>query len=118
MPSPTPVKIAPPARPRRAAGTCGSTVGAARTISTPPATPDARRQTKNHANASGTEQAKKAAVASSIMARRIETGPKRAASDDASSAPAVYPARLAAPRYAALAGANHPPAINAGSNGV
>jgi hypothetical protein len=85
MPSPTPVKITPPAIPRRACGTCGNTVGAARTMSTPPATPAARRQTKYHANDSGAAHAKKAAVASAIMARSIGTGPARAAT---SSAPA------------------------------
>ena len=89
MPSPTPVKITPPARPRRAGGTCGRTVGAASTMRAPPATPDARRQTKNQANDSGTAQAKNATVASAIMVRRVATGPQRDASDDARSAPAV-----------------------------
>ena len=53
MPRPTDVKITPPASPRFAAGTCGSTLGAASTISTAPATPEAKRQRKNHAKGSG-----------------------------------------------------------------
>ena len=61
MPRPTPVKIAPLASPRRADGTCGSTAGAASTISTPPAKPEAKRQTKNHPKESGIAEAKKVA---------------------------------------------------------
>ena len=64
-------------------------MGAASTMRAPPATPEARRQTKNQANGSGTAQAKNATVASAIMARRTETGPQRDASDEVSSAPAV-----------------------------
>ena len=87
MPRPTPVKMAPPARPRRSGGTCGSTEGAARTITTPPATPEAKRQRKNQAKDSGSAQAKKATVTSAIMPRSIRGAPARRASDRAQSAP-------------------------------
>jgi hypothetical protein len=88
MPRPTPVKMTPPASPRRAAGTCGSTVGAASTMRAPPAAPAARRQAKYQANDSGAAHAKKATVASAIIARRTKTGSVRAAMVRASSAPA------------------------------
>jgi hypothetical protein len=88
MPRPTPVKIAPPASPRRAAGTCASTTGAASTVSTPPATPAANRQTKNHEKGSGAAHAKNAAVATNIMERnRVAVGTE-AAVRRASRAPA------------------------------
>jgi hypothetical protein len=51
----------------------GSTVGAARTISAPPARPEAKRQAKNQAKLSGKAQAKKARVASAIEALRTVT---------------------------------------------
>ena len=53
IPTPTPMKIAPPATPRREAGTWGRTFGAASTISAPPATPATKRQTKNQAKPTG-----------------------------------------------------------------
>ena len=61
---------------------------AASTMSTPPAKPDAKRQAKNQAKASGAAQAKKAAVAVSIMARSAAAADRRAAIRRASSAPA------------------------------
>jgi hypothetical protein len=70
MPRPTPVKIAPPAKPRRDAGTCGSTASAASTISAPPEIPAAKRQRKNHENETGCAQAKNDAVATSISVRK------------------------------------------------
>jgi len=88
MPRPTPVKIAPPTMPRRAVGTWASTVGAASTISTPPARPAEKRQAENQANDSGAAQARNAAVASSIMARSTTLRRRRAASGRADSAPA------------------------------
>jgi hypothetical protein len=88
MPRPTPVKMTPLATPRRSRRTWGSTVGAARTMSTPPAIPAAARQTKYHANDTGTAHAKNPAVASAIMARSAVTRSARAASQRASSAPA------------------------------
>jgi len=92
------MKMAPLARPRRAAGMCASTVGAARTIRAPPERPEAKRQAKNHAKLTGHAQAKNAAVANSIIARRTAEAEARAAIGAASNAPARYPARLAAPR--------------------
>jgi hypothetical protein len=88
MPRPTPVKMTPPATPRRSGRTWGKTVGAASTMSTPPATPAARRQTRYHANDRGDAHAKNAAVAKAIIARRSSTASTRAASHRASSAPA------------------------------
>ena len=82
------MKMAPPASPRRGAGTYGSTVGAASAINAPPASPEAKRQTKNHENDSGMAHAKNATVASAIIARRIVTAAARAAMDGARSAPA------------------------------
>ncbi len=58
MPRPTPAKMAPPTRPRRAGPTWGRIVEAASTMMSAPATPDARRQARNHAKESGTEQAR------------------------------------------------------------
>ncbi len=78
MPAPTPMKIAPPARPRREGLMLGSTVGAARTISAPPAKPEAKRQPKNQAKSSGKTQAKKARVASAIDALSTVTTRMRA----------------------------------------
>lgn len=78
----------PPARPWRATGTCGNTVGAASTMSAPPASPEAKRQTKNQAKENGTAQAKKAAVASSSIALSNRGAGARAASGRPSSAPA------------------------------
>ncbi len=74
MPSPIPVKITPLARPRRATGTTRRMPGAASTISTPPATPAAKRQTENHGNdipatRPGALQAMNATLASTIIAR-------------------------------------------------
>ena len=88
MPRPTPVNTAPPASPRRDGATAASTVGAARTISTPPARPDARRQARNQANDGGRAQAKKVALASTIMARSSVAAPVRRPKRCASSAPA------------------------------
>ena len=88
IPSPTPVKMIPPANPRRAAGTTGSKVGAASTINMPPARPAAKRQTKNQRNESGRAQAKKAVVASAIIMRSRRAAGIRATSGRASSAPA------------------------------
>jgi hypothetical protein len=118
MPMPTPVKIAPPASPRRDDGTCGSTTGAASAIKTPPETPEANRQTKNQPKESGNAQAKNAAVATIIIARKLGAAPARSAIGRAARAPARYPARLAAPRYIAADGANQWAAINAGISGV
>lgn len=88
MPSPTPVKMTPPARPRRAGGTWGSTMGAASAMSAPPATPAPRRQAKYQENDSGVAQAKNATVASASMARSTSTPPAFRAIAGASSAPA------------------------------
>ena len=63
------MKIAPPAKPRREAGTCGSTASAASTISAPPDTPAAKRQTKNQEKEKGWAQAKNDAVANNIITR-------------------------------------------------
>ena len=87
MPSPTPVKMSPPASPRRAAGTCGSTVGGARTIRVPPARPARKRQRKNQRKDSGVAQPKKAPVASSIMPRSTRAAGRRAARWRAATAP-------------------------------
>src|SRR3954453_3634357 len=57
MPRPTPVKIAPPAMPRRVGGITAITVGAANAISTPPVPPDRKRQVKNQAKLTGMAQA-------------------------------------------------------------
>ena len=65
---------------------------------TPPDNPATKRQKKNHGKDSGSAHAKKAAVASSIMPRSTLAAGNRAASGEATSAPARYPARLAAPR--------------------
>src|SRR5690348_6417540 len=88
MPIPTPVKIAPPAMPRRLAGIAASTVGAASTISTPPVPPDRNRQAKNHAKLTGAAQANRLAQVSSIAFRKVVTAPKRVARTRAPSAPA------------------------------
>ncbi len=98
MPSPTPVKTTPPASPRCADGTCGSTTGAASAISTPPEMPEAKRQVKNQPKESGNAQAKNAAVVAIIMPRSAGLAPAFSAIGRASRAPARYPARLAAPR--------------------
>ena len=98
MPSPTPVKIAPAARPRRPAGITGITLGAASAISTPPVAPDRKRHRKNQAKPSGNAQATRLAAVSSIDPRNSAGAPVRAAMARAASAPARYPARLAAPR--------------------
>ncbi|MCY1439120.1 hypothetical protein D9M71_553410 [compost metagenome] len=98
IPTPTPMKITPPARPRREGGTCASTVGAARTISAPPATPESNRQAKNQAKDRGQAQAKNATLASSIMPLRVARVEVLAASVRPKIAPARYPARFAAPR--------------------
>ena len=82
------MKINPPASPRRNGGTCGSTVGAASTISTPPASPAAKRQRVNHRNDQGVAQAKKASVASAIIARSATGAGTAAVTRRASSAPA------------------------------
>ncbi len=55
---------------------------------TPPASPEAKRQTKNHENDSGKAQAKNATVASAIITRKIVAAAARAAMDGARSAPA------------------------------
>ena len=73
-------------------------MGAASTINAPPDSPAAKRQTKNHVKESGEAQAKKLAVASTIIARSTWGAEARAAMAWASSAPARYPARFAAPR--------------------
>jgi len=98
MPSPTPVKIAPPARPRRRGGMPGITLGAASAISTPPVPPDKKRQKKNQAKPSGNAQARRLAAVASIEPRSKAGVPVRAATARAPIAPARYPARLAAPR--------------------
>ena len=87
MPRPTPVKISPPARPRRAAGTCGSTVGGASTMSEPPARPARKRQRTNQRKDRGVAQAKKAAVATSIMPRSTWAAGTRSVSHRAARAP-------------------------------
>jgi hypothetical protein len=61
--------MAPLAMPRRAAGTCGSTVDAASTMMAPPASPDTKRQPKNQLTDSGNAQAAKASVANTIIVR-------------------------------------------------
>lgn len=83
-----PVKMTPPARPRREGATCESTVGAARTIRTPPAKPEARRQAKNQANETGNAQAKNATDASSIIVRIKEAAELSLSMGCASKAPA------------------------------
>ena len=88
IPRPTPVKITPAASPRREAGTYGSTASAASTISAPPDTPAAKRQTKNHAKDSGWAQAKNDAAASSIIARSTTATGAAPAMRGAASAPA------------------------------
>ncbi|MNL24405.1 hypothetical protein D3C87_1458360 [compost metagenome] len=98
IPTPTPMKIKPPAKPRREGGTCASTVGAARTIKAPPATPERNRQAKNQAKDTGHAQAKNAMLASSIIARRVNRVEVFDASERPKRAPARYPARFAAPR--------------------
>lgn len=98
MPSPTPVKITPPASPRRAGGTCFNTAGAASAISAPPDIPAANRHVKYQANDKGAAQPKKAAVAAIIMSRSAAAVPIRAAIGRASSAPPRYPAKFAAAR--------------------
>src|SRR5215831_15898687 len=97
MPRPTPVKITPPATPRRP--------------------PETKRQTKNQPKLTGNAQAKRLIAVSSIADRRVVFAPRRAATSRAPSAPAKYPARLAAPKYAAAEGANQPAAMIAGSSG-
>jgi len=87
MPRATPVKTSPPASPRRAAGTYGSTVGGARTMSMPPVRPARKRHPKNQRKDIGVAQAKKAAVAISIMARSTWPTGRRAASQSAPIAP-------------------------------
>ena len=69
MPRPTPPKIRPPAKPRRAGGTCGRTVAATRTMVAPPDTPARKRQKKNQATDSGKAQAKKASDAAAVSNR-------------------------------------------------
>src|SRR6202042_3202273 len=96
-PAPPPMKRAPPARPRREALMLGSTVGAARTISAPPARPEAKREAKNQAKLSGKAQAKKARVASPIEALSTVTTRRRAEIGRPRSAPGGKPAKLAAP---------------------
>ncbi len=88
MPTPMPMKIAPLARPRRAGAMCGSTVGAASTISVPPERPARKRQAKNHRKSTGQAQASSEAVVSSIMARSRAGAEMRAAIGVASRAPA------------------------------
>src|SRR4051794_9031044 len=88
MPRPTPVKIAPPAMPRRVGGIAAITVGAASAISTPPVPPDRKRQAKNQAKLTGKAQANRLAAVSSIAACTVATAPKRAARARAPSAPA------------------------------
>src|SRR3954470_23070683 len=88
MPIPTPVKIAPPAMPRRPGGIAAITVGAASAISTPPVPPDRKRQAKNQAKLTGTAQANRLAQVSSIAACKVATAPKRALRARAPSAPA------------------------------
>ena len=100
IPRPTPVKIAPLASPRRDGGICGRTSGAANAINAPPATPDPTRQAKYHQKESGKAHAKNATVAIAIIARKIGAAPAVAAIRRASTAPARYPAKFAAPRYA------------------
>ena len=87
MPSPTPVKMAPPASPRRAAGTWASTAGAATTINAPPAIPAEKRQPKNHTKESGIAQPKNVAVASNSIPRKAVAVPMRAATGRPSNAP-------------------------------
>lgn len=57
------------------------------TITTPPAKPEANRQPKYHASEIGKAQARKAAVITTIMARKVRTFPIRPARDRPSSAP-------------------------------
>ena len=88
MPAPTPMKMAPPARPRREGLMPGSTAGAASTISIPPARPEAKRQAKNQAKLKGKAQAKKARVASAIEPLSTVTTCMRAEIGRPRSAPA------------------------------
>src|SRR5215472_9286237 len=118
MPRPTPVKITPPATPRRPGGIAAITVGAARAMSTPPVPPETKRQTKNQPKLRGNAQANRLIAVSSIADRKVVFAPRRAATNRAPSAPAKYPARLAAPKNAAAEGANQPAAMIAGSSGV
>ena len=88
MPSPRPAKIAPLTMPRREGGTCASTDGAAVTINTPPANPEAKRHPKNQTNEMGQAQAKKAKTATSIIVRTSLTLDTCRASTRAPKAPA------------------------------
>lgn len=82
------MKMPPLAKPRRAGGTCARIAGAASTISAPPDTPEAKRQTKNQRNDNGAAHATNASVATSIIARSTAVEPARRASQPATSAPA------------------------------
>jgi len=80
--------------------------------------PEANRQTKNQPNESGKAQARNEIPATTIIVRSADAAPAWRAIGRASSAPARYPARLAAPRYTAAEGENQSAAINAGMSGV
>jgi hypothetical protein len=102
------VNITPLANPRLFGAINGNTVVAARTISAPPASPETKRQLKNQRYEAGAEQARRETLASSIMERSVDLAPKRPAKKLELAAPARYPAKLAAPRYAASSGLNQP----------
>ena len=87
MPRPMPRKIAPLARPRRAAGTWGNTVAATSTMIAPPAMPDSRRQAKNQSNDKGKPQAKNARVTATIISRKAAVFEVRRARGRPISAP-------------------------------
>ena len=82
------MKIEPPASPRRDAGTCGNTAGAASAISTPPEMPAAKRHTKNQQKESGKAQARNDIPARIIMPRSAGVAPVRSAIGRADKAPA------------------------------
>ena len=87
MPMPTPANMIPPIRPRRSALTTASTVGATATMSRPPLRPDRKRQNTNQGKPSRSAQAKKVAVATSIISRTSVVGRTRPSTGRAPRAP-------------------------------
>src|SRR3546814_19410624 len=69
IPDPTPEKMRPAASPRLFSGTKGRMVGAASTLSEPPARPDPKRHTKNQTKQIGVAPAHTAPDARSIISR-------------------------------------------------
>ena len=87
MPMPTPANMMPPMRPRRSARMTASTVGATATIRSPPLRPERKRQNTNQGKPSRSAQAKKVAVASSIISRTSRVGRMRLITGRAPMAP-------------------------------